>query len=96
MVIDAQLVPLLVHVLAQGEFKAQKEAAWAVSNFTVGGTAQQVGWGGRLSSTGHLCAGDAIHPVLKGLGLREEGEGRVGSMLFLWLRVDCSLSRWLT
>ena len=43
MVIDAGLVPLLVYVLAQGEFKAQKEAAWAVSNFTVGGTAQQVG-----------------------------------------------------
>ncbi len=43
MVIDAGLVPLLVNVLALGEFKAQKEAAWAVSNFTVGGTQEQVG-----------------------------------------------------
>ena len=27
----------------QGDFKAQKEAAWAVTNLTSGGTVQQVG-----------------------------------------------------
>ena len=42
MVIDANLVPSLITVLQQGEFKTQKEAAWAVSNFTVGGTPEQV------------------------------------------------------
>lgn len=88
MVIDAQLVPLLVHVLAQGEFKAQKEAAWAVSNFTVGGTAQQVG--GRRWEMGGRWEGGR-----EGVLQKEEGGGG-GSMLCLWIRVDCSLSRWLT
>lgn len=64
MVIEANLVPLLVFVLAQGEFKAQKEAAWAVSNFTVGGTAQQVGGGGEEGGEG----GEE--------GRREESRGR--------------------
>lgn len=43
MVIDANLVPTLIFTLTHGEFKTQKEAAWAVSNFTVGGTPEQVG-----------------------------------------------------
>lgn len=42
MVIDAGLVPLLVQVLQTSEFRIQREAAWAVSNFTVGGTLEQV------------------------------------------------------
>ena len=42
MVIDANLVPTLIFTLSHGEFKTQKEAAWAVSNFTVGGTPEQV------------------------------------------------------
>ena len=42
MVIDAQLVPSLILALAHGEFKTQKEAAWAVSNFTGGGSREQV------------------------------------------------------
>ena len=43
MVIDANLVPAIIVQLANGEFRTQKEAAWAVSNFTVGGTPEQVG-----------------------------------------------------
>ena len=42
MVIDAELVPLIIQQLALGEFRTKKEAAWAVSNFTVGGTPEQV------------------------------------------------------
>lgn len=42
MVIDAGLVPPLINALLNGDFKTQKEAAWAVSNFTVGGTPEQV------------------------------------------------------
>ena len=42
MVIDANLVPAIVDALARAEFRTQKEAAWAVSNFTVGGTPEQV------------------------------------------------------
>ena len=41
MVIDADLVLPIIQQLAHGEFRTQKEAAWAVSNFTVGGTAEQ-------------------------------------------------------
>ena len=42
MVIDVELVPPIINALVTGEFRTQKEAAWAVSNFTVGGTAEQV------------------------------------------------------
>ena len=42
MVIDANLVPAVIDALARGEFRTQKEAAWAVSNFTVGGNGEQV------------------------------------------------------
>ena len=42
MVIDADLVPVVIEALKLGDFRTQKEAAWAVSNFTVGGTPEQV------------------------------------------------------
>ena len=42
MVIDNGLVPPMISVLATGEFRTQKEAAWAVSNVTVGGAPEQV------------------------------------------------------
>ena len=42
MVIDADLVPVVIQALKNGDFRTQKEAAWAVSNFTVGGTTEQV------------------------------------------------------
>ena len=42
MVIDADLVPVVINALKHGDFRTQKEAAWAVSNFTVGGTQEQV------------------------------------------------------
>jgi importin subunit alpha-1 len=41
-VIDAGLIPHLVHLLAAGEFDIKKEAAWAISNATSGGTADQI------------------------------------------------------
>lgn len=41
MVVDACLIPPLITILAQGNFKTQKEAAWALSNLTVGGSVQQ-------------------------------------------------------
>ena len=41
-VINADLVPLLVHVLTVGELRVQKEAAWAVTNYTSGASTDQV------------------------------------------------------
>lgn len=41
-VIDAGIIPVLLQVLSTGDFKSQKEAAWAVTNFTSGGTIAQL------------------------------------------------------
>ena len=41
-VIDNNLIPPLITILSQGNFKTQKEASWAISNLTVGGSVQQV------------------------------------------------------
>lgn len=41
-VIEAEIIPPLVHLLATAEFDIKKEAAWAISNATSGGTQQQI------------------------------------------------------
>ena len=41
-IIDNQLLPYIIDVLARGDHKTQKEAVWAVTNLTSGGTPQQV------------------------------------------------------
>ena len=41
-VLDAGILPPLVHLLATAEFDIKKEAAWALSNATSGGTADQI------------------------------------------------------
>ena len=41
-VIDANIIPMLVEILSKAEFKTRKEAAWAITNATSGGTAQQI------------------------------------------------------
>ena len=42
MVIDAGLMPMVILALDQGKFRIQDEAAWAIGNFAVGGTEEQV------------------------------------------------------
>ncbi|KHN76838.1 Importin subunit alpha-6 [Toxocara canis] len=41
-VIDAHILPSLIHVLASGDFKTRKEACWAIGNALSGGNAAQV------------------------------------------------------
>uniref|UniRef100_A0A673B6U0 Importin subunit alpha n=1 Tax=Sphaeramia orbicularis TaxID=375764 RepID=A0A673B6U0_9TELE len=41
-VIDAKLVPMIIHLLDKGDFGTQKEAAWAISNLTISGRKDQV------------------------------------------------------
>ena len=41
-VIGAGLLPPLIEVLVRGDFKAQKEASWAVTNLTSGGSVEQI------------------------------------------------------
>lgn len=40
--IDAALMPLIIHLLDRGDFQTQKEAAWAVSNVTISGKPEHV------------------------------------------------------
>jgi importin subunit alpha-6/7 len=39
-VIDANIIPPLINILQNGEFKTKKEACWAISNATSGGLAE--------------------------------------------------------
>ena len=41
-VIDSNIIPMLVEILSKAEFKTRKEAAWAITNATSGGTAEQI------------------------------------------------------
>ena len=41
-VIEARLIPPLVNLLQNAEFDIKKEAAWAISNATSGGTHEQI------------------------------------------------------
>ncbi|NXL92970.1 IMA1 protein, partial [Alectura lathami] len=41
-VVDHGLVPYLLGILRKGDFKSQKEAVWAVTNYTSGGTIDQI------------------------------------------------------
>ena len=40
--IDANIFPVLIEVLAKGDFKSRKEAAWALTNATSGGSPEQI------------------------------------------------------
>ena len=41
-VIDANIIPPLLALLSNAEFEVKKEAAWAISNITSGGTDNQI------------------------------------------------------
>lgn len=41
-VIDANIFPVLIEILQKAEFRTRKEAAWAITNATSGGTPSQI------------------------------------------------------
>lgn len=41
-VIDAHIFPALINILQTAEFRTRKEAAWAITNATSGGSAEQI------------------------------------------------------
>lgn len=41
-VADANIFPVLIEILQKAEFRTRKEAAWAITNATSGGTAEQI------------------------------------------------------
>lgn len=40
--LDENIFPALIHIMATAEFKTRKEAAWAITNATSGGTQEQI------------------------------------------------------
>lgn len=42
LVLDAGLMPPLIAILQVAEFRTRKEAAWAITNATSGGSAEQI------------------------------------------------------
>lgn len=40
--VDSNIIPPLIHLLSTAEFDIKKEAAWAISNATSGGTGDQI------------------------------------------------------
>lgn len=40
--VDSNIIPPLIHLLSTAEFDIKKEAAWAISNATSGGTPDQI------------------------------------------------------
>ena len=43
-VINANIFPVLIDILGKAEFKTRKEAAWAITNATSGGSPEQIRW----------------------------------------------------
>ena len=44
-----------ISVCCQGDYKSQKEAVWAVTNLTSGGTMEQIGFLVNLGVIPHIC-----------------------------------------
>ena len=40
--IDANIFPVLIDILGKADFKTRKEAAWAITNATSGGSPEQI------------------------------------------------------
>lgn len=41
-VIDANIFPTLINIMQTADFKTKREAAWAITNATSSGTAEQI------------------------------------------------------
>uniref|UniRef100_A0A4W3IWB8 Karyopherin subunit alpha 6 n=1 Tax=Callorhinchus milii TaxID=7868 RepID=A0A4W3IWB8_CALMI len=54
-VIDANIFPVLIDLLQKAEFRTRKEAAWAITNATSGGTPEQIKYLVNLGCIKPLC-----------------------------------------
>uniref|UniRef100_A0A8C7J7Z7 Importin subunit alpha n=1 Tax=Oncorhynchus kisutch TaxID=8019 RepID=A0A8C7J7Z7_ONCKI len=54
-VIDANIFPVLIDILQKAEFRTRKEAAWAITNATSGGTPEQIRYLVNLGCIKPLC-----------------------------------------
>jgi hypothetical protein len=54
-VIDANIFPVLIEIVGRGDFRTRKEAAWAITNATSGGTPEQIMQLVEMGSVPPLC-----------------------------------------
>lgn len=54
-VLDANIFPILIELMNKAEFKTRKEAAWAITNATSGGTPDQIRYLVDQNCIGPLC-----------------------------------------
>ena len=59
--INHELIVPVIYLLDKGEFKVQKEAVWVITNFTSGGTPNQVLYLIECEVLGPLCRMLATH-----------------------------------
>ena len=85
-VIDANLFPVLIEILQKSEFKTRKEAAWAITNATSGGTPDQIRYLVEQGCIPPLCE---LLTVMDAKIVLVNGErvavGVLMLLLFLWL-----------
>lgn len=53
--LDANIFPILIELMSKAEFKTRKEAAWAITNATSGGTPDQIRYLVEQKCIGPLC-----------------------------------------
>nr|XP_023991921.1 importin subunit alpha-6-like [Salvelinus alpinus] len=53
--IDANIFPVLIEILQKAEFRTRKEAAWAITNATSGGTPEQIRYLVSLNTIKPMC-----------------------------------------
>ncbi|TRZ03674.1 hypothetical protein DNTS_015876 [Danionella cerebrum] len=54
-VIDSNIFPVMIEILQKAEFRTRKEAAWAITNASSGGTPEQIRYLVSLSSIKPMC-----------------------------------------
>ena len=59
--IDGNVFPLLIEILTKSDFKTRKEAAWAVTNATSGGSSQQIRYIASQDALPALCDLLSVH-----------------------------------
>ena len=87
-VIENNIIPPLVHLLATAEFDIRKESAWAISNATSGGSHEQIKYLVRAGCIKPLCdlldcsdvriitvALEGLENILKVCWLAQSGHG---------------------
>lgn len=67
-VIDANIFPVLIDILGRADFKTRKEAAWAITNATSGGSPEQIKY---VQSVTTLDKTHTTYPIL-GCSIKKE------------------------